>query len=159
VPGLANSGILPHVLALYTALLFCAPPAPLVPKAPRTTAPTVAYLDVDLRWSRGELTILGVRPGRFAHPTALPLWHGRFVAIVERKKATLVELSFDFPLLADAESEGDETPEARVLAQRIRKGVTSTTTMRVPLPDGADAVTIWDSATQKKVTSPIPKTP
>jgi hypothetical protein len=114
----------------------------------------VHYADIDLRYARGEVSVVAVRSGRFAKPTNLPRWRGRFLASVLKAKKPVADVEFDFPLVAPAESE-DATPEARAAAERLRKGSTSTTTVRVPWPEGADTVSIWDSVTKKTVTAPL----
>lgn len=105
------------------------------------------------------VNVLAVKPGHFAKPTPLPRWRGRFIVSALKGKKTLVELEFDFPLLADAESPADTTEEAHKLSERLKRGVTSSTIVRVPLPDGADTIGVWDSATRKTVTAPLPKAP
>jgi hypothetical protein len=117
-------------------------------------AGVVGYADVDLKWEKGAVTVQRVRPGRFAKPTAIRRYRGRFTAIVARGKTNLVELQFDFPLLAAAESD-DVTTEARQVAARLRDGVTSTTTIRVPFPDGADTIVIYDGLTTKDFRAPL----
>src|SRR5689334_6811761 len=103
----------------------------------------LGYADVDLKWEKGAVTVLKIKPGRFARPTTLRRYRGRFTAMVARGKTALVELQFDFPLLAQAESD-DASPESRKIAERMREGLTTTTTVRVPLPDGADTLIIYD---------------
>jgi hypothetical protein len=142
------------VLALLTIVMFCTPVPPTPVKAPSALVGVIHYADVDLRYARGEVSIVAVRPGRFARPTNLPRWRGRFLASVMKAKKTVADVGFDFPLVAPAESE-DVTPDLREAADRLRKGVTSTTTVRVPLPEGAEAISIWDSATKKTVTAPL----
>jgi hypothetical protein len=112
------------------------------------------YADVDLKFADGAVSIEKIRPGRFDKPTALRRWRGRFTAIVARGKSPIYELQFDFPLLAAAES-NDTTPEARALAERLRKGVTSTVTVRVPLSPSADTLVIYDPLTNKEVKAPL----
>jgi hypothetical protein len=141
------------VFAILAWVMFCTPAT-----HARDVPNVLAYADVDLRYAGGQVTILKVRPGRFEKPTSLPLYRGRFVAIVGKGKTSLVELQFDFPLLSDTETE-DMTPEARALAQRIRKGATSSTTVRVPLPAGADTVSVWDSVSRKTVAAPLATSP
>jgi len=117
-----------------------------------------AYADVALRFADGTVQVVKVTAGRFAKPTALPRFRGRFTAIVAHGKKSVVELDFDFPLLADAESP-DVTEEARKLGQQIRRGVTSSITVRVPWPEGADTLAIYDSLTHKSVNAPLTSPP
>jgi hypothetical protein len=148
------------VLAIVAAAVFLTPvkpsPSPSPLKAARTTAKTIAYADLELRFSNGVVSLVAVKKGRFAEPTALPLWRGRFIATVLKGKSALVELPFDFPLLADAESPADTTDEAHALSLKLKKGVTATTSVRVPLDPGADQVSIWDSASRKTLVIPVP---
>lgn len=119
----------------------------------------LGFADVDLKWEKGAVTVQKIRPGRFGKPTTLRRYRGRFTAVVARGKTSLVELQFDFPLLAQAESD-DASPEARKIAERMRDGLTSTTTVRVPLPDGADLLVIYDGMTMKETRVPLrPKPP
>jgi hypothetical protein len=142
------------VLALALFVIF-ATPSPPSPKAnERFTAATVEYVDVELRWSRGQLTILSVKHGRFDKPTALARFRGRFEARALAKGATREHVAFDFPLLANAETD-DATTESRAIGGRLRGGVTATTTVRLPLPDGADAIAVYDSASKRTVTAPL----
>lgn len=129
---------------LLGVVLFCAPAPP--------PASVAGWADVDARYERGEVTILAVRRGRYARPTAQPRWKGRFVASAQKGSKTLAQVEFDFPLVAEAESPADVSPEERKVADKLRSGVTSSTTVRVPLPDGADAISIWDAVTRKTVT-------
>jgi hypothetical protein len=150
------------VTALVAIVMYCTPTPPVLPKPARDIPGVIAYADVDVRYARGAVTILKVRPGKFAQPTSLPRFRGRFVAIVSKgqgaKMTSLLELEFDFPLLAEAES-SDATTEARALAERLRKGVTSTTTVRVPILPDADTVGVWDSVSRKTVTAPLAREP
>jgi hypothetical protein len=114
----------------------------------------LGYADVDLKWEKGAVTVQKIRPGRFAKPTTLRRYRGRFTAMVARGKTPLVELQFDFPLLAPAESD-DAGPEERKIAQRMRDGLTTTTTVRVPLPDTADTLIIYDGVTMKETKVPL----
>lgn len=138
--------------ALLAFVIFSTP-APAQPAALIT-----AYADVELRFDKGVVTVQRIRAGRFPTPTALPRYRGRFSAIVAKEKQNLAEVPFDFPLLQSAESD-DATPEARALAERVRRGVTSTTTVRVPWPEGADTLVVYDAITQKSVTVPLKASP
>jgi hypothetical protein len=114
----------------------------------------LAYADVDLSYDHGTVSVVKIRPGRYAKPTSLRRYRGRFTAIVAHGKGPLAELQFDFPLLAQAETD-DVSPEARALAERMRRGVTSSTTVRVPLPEGADTLVVLDAASMKEVRAPL----
>jgi hypothetical protein len=133
------------VLFLLGIVMFCTPqPA---------TLPTVTnYADVDARYQRGEVTILAVRRGKYPKPTNLPRWKGRFVASAQKGGKTLAQVEFNFPLVAEAESPVDVAEDQKKIADKVRAGVTSTTTVRVPLPEGADSISIWDAVSRKTVT-------
>jgi hypothetical protein len=139
------------VIAILTYVIFCTPVTPVAPTM------VTNYADVDVRYAGGEVTILKVRPGRYAKPTPLRRFRGRFTAIAAKGKSSLAEVSFDFPLLAEAESD-DATEESHELAEKLRKGVTSTTTVRVPLAPDADSVIVYDAMTQKTVKAPLNST-
>lgn len=125
---------------------------------PRVIAGVTTYADVELKYVRGEVIIQKIKPGRFAKPTALPRYRGRFTAIIAKGKQNLVELEFDFPLVARAESE-DMSEEARQLGKKLRDGVTSQTTVRVPWPDGAERLIVYDAVTGARVTAPLAPAP
>jgi hypothetical protein len=108
------------------------------------TAPVVRYADVTVQVNRKQLSVIEVKPGRFEQPTALPRSRGRFVARALHGEKILEEVRLDLPLLADAETE--DTAEAdRRFAERLRQGVSVKARVRVPLPDGADAIVIVDT--------------
>jgi hypothetical protein len=144
------------VLYLLGIVMFCTPQPPVPPAV-------MSYADVDARYQRGEVTILAVRRGRYAKPTNAPRWKGRFLGSALKGGKTLAQVEFNFPLVAEAESPVDVDPEQRKLADKVREGVTSSTTVRVPLPEGADSISIWDSVSRKTVTrslsEPGPKAP
>jgi hypothetical protein len=140
------------VIALLVAVIFC---TPVPPKAPSPLVGVTTYADVDLKYERGEVRVVAIRPGKFAKPTNLPRWRGRFLASMMKGKKALADVEFDFPLVAPAES-NDATPEARAAAERLRKGVSSSTTVRIPWPEGADTLTVWDSSTRATVTARLP---
>jgi hypothetical protein len=137
--------------ALIVAVLFATPPV-----SASRTAPAVEYVDLTLRWSRGGVTVVRTARGRWATATELPRYRGRFEARALRAGTVLERVRFDFPLLASAEAE-DVTDEARAAAARIRAGVTSsTTTVRVPLYEGAEAVEVRDGISGRVVTVKVP---
>jgi hypothetical protein len=138
-------------MMLLVFVMLCTPAKAL----PSPLDDVVSYADVDVTYQRGEVSINVIRKGRFTKPTRIPRWRGRFVAIVNAKKKSLAQVEFDFPLVAPAESPNDVSPENQKVADKLRSGITSSTTVRVPLPDGADAVSIWDSVTKKTVTAPL----
>jgi hypothetical protein len=142
------------VIALVLWVTFATPP---VARPERAIAGVTAYADVELRFADGEVSVGKITPGKFAKPTALPRYRGRFTAIVAQGKKNLVELDFDFPLLAVEAP--DATDDARKLGQQIRKGVTSSTSVRVPLPEGADSLAIYDSVTHKTVKATLAASP
>jgi hypothetical protein len=136
--------------ALVWTLLLSPSPPPVIQAGPAApvahadqTAPVVRYADLALELAAGRASVLEVLYGRFDRPTALARYRGRFEARVLHKGAILERVRFDFPLAADAETD-DASDEARAVAERLRAGITARTRLRVPLPDGADAIAIWD---------------
>ena len=119
----------------------------LAPKIPMT-APVTRYADVTVQVDKQQLKILEVKPGRFDKPTALPRYRGRFTARAVAGEKVLEEVRLDLPLLADAET--PDTDEAdRKFAERLRQGVSVKARVRVPLPEGADAIVIVDGKTNR----------
>jgi hypothetical protein len=134
------------VLAIVIWLLSATPaPAPL---------PTLRYADVDVRYVRGAVSVVGVKLGRFDQPTALKRFRGRFEARVLGGKTVLDRVEFDFPLTAGAETD-DADESSRKIGENFRRGVTAQTTVRVPVPDGADGLAIYDSVSKKLVAAPL----
>lgn len=142
------------MIALLAIVLFCTPtpPRPQPPAPP--PQPVSDYADLSLLYASGQLQVIAVHRGRFAQPTVLPRYLGRFVATVRKGARPLAESRFDLPLLAGTESE-DATPEARKLAELLRKGVTARTTVRIGLPDGADEIVLRDSQSGRTITVPL----
>jgi len=139
------------IIATLLAFLFLAPTATVAGQPGQI----VDYVDVRLRWHAATAELTAARRGRFAVPTALPRYRGRFTLTVLHGKTPLGEVYFDFPLLANAEST-DFAVEAQALAKQLRDNVqTSTTTVRVPAPTGADTVTVYDNLTRKAATAPL----
>jgi hypothetical protein len=136
------------MLALLLTL-FLAPKAAAPPQAAET-APATSYVDVTVRYERGALSVVKVSRGTFARPTSLRRFRGRFEARA-LKGATVREwMPFDFPLLADDPID-DATVEAQELGQRLRSGLTATTTVRLPLPADADGALIYDTRSKQSV--------
>lgn len=135
---------------LLAIVIFATPAVPPARAIPNVTA----YLDVDLRFEADQVTVVKIKKGRFGRPTALPRFRGRFTLIVAKAKRNLAEVDFDFPGLAAGESQ-DATEESRTLAKKLRKGITTTTTVRVPLPDGADSLSVYDAVTRKVITAEV----
>lgn len=127
--------------ALVAWLLFAAPVVK--PVAAVMTAPAARWADVELRFQRGKLSLVAVTLGSFDKPTALRRFRGRFEARVLEGKKLVESVQFDFPLLGAAES-SDTAVENRAVAERLRAGVTTTATVRVPIYDRADGLEIYD---------------
>jgi hypothetical protein len=143
--------------SLAATLFLAAPPVPPAPgAADKALRDVVSYADVDLRWSRGEIAILSLKPGRFKKPTTLPRFRGRFTLILAQGKKSLAEVDFDFPLLHAAES-NDATEDSQRVARLVRDGVTAQTTVRVPFPEGADAVWVYDALTHQSRSAEVQK--
>ena len=144
-------------IALLSALpVFAEPrPSPTPTPVPSPKPPlATAFVDVTCRWQKGRLTIERVERGSFPTPTVTKRFLGRFEARVRGQGKPLDATRFDFPLLADADSgvRGD-------LDAELKANLSTTTRIRVPLPDGADEVLIVDlhggAAVPVPLTTPI----
>jgi hypothetical protein len=120
------------------------------------TRPAIHFADVTLRWDKGTLSVVKVARAELPQPTALRRWRGRFEARALAGQKLLDYVRFDFPLLATAESGDEMTVEATSFGRKLRSGVTATATVRVPLPDGATAASIYDSETRRSVAVTLP---
>jgi hypothetical protein len=98
------------------------------------------YADLTLRWERGKLTVEKVEAGRFARPTVMKRYTGRFEARATRGGKTLDAVRFDFPLLGDADS-----GERKDLDDQLKAHLSTVARVRLPLPDGADGIAIADT--------------
>jgi hypothetical protein len=141
-------------MLLLVITLFFAPPI-----AADLTRPATHFADVTLRWDKGALSLVKVTRVELPRPTALRRWRGRFEARALAGQKLLDFVRFDFPLLAAAESGDDMTAEATAFGRKLRSGVTATTVIRLPLPDGATAATIYDSETRKSLPVTLPAAP
>jgi hypothetical protein len=139
------------MLGFVIFIAFAAP-------AERETLPVVAYADVTLEVSPKQQRITEVKPGRFDKPTALPRYRGRFEARALRGKEVLERVRFDVPMLHDAETD-DASDEARKFAEQLRAHASVRTRVRVPLPEGTDAIAIVDGKTGRTTTVPLGKAP
>ncbi len=110
-----------------------------MPVSARPPAVT-AWADLAVRWTRGKLTVEKVERGTFERPTVMKRFVGRFEARVVRAGHTVDSVRFDFPLLADADAGNQED-----IARRMQANVATSTRVRVPLPDGADAIVLVDT--------------
>jgi hypothetical protein len=136
------------------------PPKPAAPPPKRAVERVLEYADVDLRFADGAIEITAVRRARFAAPTEIPHFRGRYRVAAARGKAPLgaTERDFDFPLLADAETD-DQSAEAVAIGRAIRRRAQATTTVRVPLLPEADQVVVTDPRTGRSVSRPLPPPP
>src|SRR5262249_29190514 len=114
------------------------------------SVPVRAYADVEMRYSAGSLSVVRITRGSFGRPTSLRRYRGRFEAQARKGDKLLETARFDFPLLADAETE-DVAPDARAAAAKIRSRAEVTTTVRVPLPEGCDQIVVVDTKTHAQV--------
>lgn len=143
-----------HVFTTLALVIFFTPLNTLA--RDKTVANVTAYADVEVCFSGGDVKVQRVKAGRFAKPTEIKRFRGRFTAIVAKDKKALAEIDFDFPLLsADPE---EATDEAKRLGETVRRGLTSCTVVRVPWPEGADTLVIYDNATRKEVKGPLKET-
>ncbi len=136
----------------FVIWLVCATPRQALPQ--QMTAPVRAYADVVIAVTGERLTVVEVRRGRFDKPTALPRFRGRFAVRALAGNKILEEVHVDLPLLADAETD-DASDDARRFAAQLRKGVSVKARVRVPLPEGADALSIVDAHTARVTRVPL----
>jgi hypothetical protein len=141
------------MLALVISLFFT-PPITV-----DLTRPAIHFADVTLRWDKGALSVVKVVRVEVAKATTLRRWKGRFEVRALDGQKLLDFVRFDFPLLAAAESGDDMTQEATAFGRKLRSGVTATTTVRLPLPDGATAASIYDSETKRSLPITLPAAP
>lgn len=118
------------VLASLLISLFAAPTPPLA----------TSYLDLTIKYTKGTLSIVSASRVRYPSPTVTRRFTGRFEARSTARGKPLDTFRFDLPLLADADA-GNEP----ALADKLKANLVTTGRVRVPLPDGADALTIVDS--------------
>jgi hypothetical protein len=128
---------------------------PKIVSPPKRAERVTEYADVDLQIAGGVFEITAVRRGRFATPTEIPRFRGHYRIASAHGKTVLTERDFDFPLLADAETD-DQTVEAQKIGKAIRKNARATTTVRVPLLPEADQVVVTDPRTGRSVSRPLP---
>lgn len=105
---------------------------------------TTAYWDLALRFSAGKVSALRLAPGRFPSPTVLPRHVGRFVVWLCEGATAKESVAFDFPLVADAETD-DVSPEAREFARKLAQNVTAETVVRLPQTAQLDGLAIEDT--------------
>ena len=135
------------IVSLFAPLWFLAPPLQL-------TQPVRNYADVLLSVDAEKIVVAELHKGRFDKPTALPRYRGRFLLRALAGKKVLEEVRVDLPLLADAETD-DASDEARKFAVRLRQNASVKARVRVPLPDGADAIAVVDTKTGRAVTASL----
>ena len=129
-----------------------APDAPSEPPRPRAKRDepirTGEYVDLLLRHEAGRVDVLSATRGRYAGPTTVRRYAGRF-EVWQCAGATPREpFAFDFPLTAPAEV--DEVSEKdRAFARALATNVRAEITVRVPLVSGADGLAIIDTAPRK----------
>jgi hypothetical protein len=131
--------------------------------APEATTDVGEIATLTVRWDKGNLSIVRIERSLLPRPTRLLRYRGRFEAravdSTHGGDKTLDFVRFDIPLMAPADSADEMTDEARALAEKLRANVTATTFVRVPLPRGATAVSVYDTATKKTVVKPLTPPP
>lgn len=136
--------------------LFFAPAAAPAPTADQT-ALVRQMATLTVRWDKGAATILKVERRPLASPARFPRWRGRFEARAlgaDDKKVEFVR--FDFPLMAEAESADEMSPDTTTIGRKLRDHVSGTTFVKLPLPDHARAVAVYDTFTKKQVVAALP---
>jgi hypothetical protein len=106
----------------------------------------------DLRWDRGDVWLLDVRPMNLPAPQATPRVMGRFALELFEGKALIERVRFDFPLLGAAEMrDGGPSGEPSLSAKlRTRIGVIFPATSR------GTRLELLDRATQRRWSIPWP---
>jgi hypothetical protein len=140
--------MIPAMLALLFSLFF----------APEMTTNVGEVANLTVRWDQRTITIVRVERTLLPKPTPLIRYRGRFEArAVDNTHGdkTLDFVRFDFPLMAPAESRDEMTEDARLVGEKLRANLTATTIVRVPLPRGATAISVYDTASHKTVAVPL----
>jgi hypothetical protein len=133
---------------MIALLIFLAPKVIL-------TAPASEWADITVQADAAHLSLVNVRRGKFDKPTQLPRYRGRFVArVLDGAGKPLEEVRFELPLMAEAETD-DASDEARRFAEKLRANTSVKSTVRVPLPDGAQRVEIVDTLKKRTLTVPL----
>jgi hypothetical protein len=101
----------------------------------------------DLRWDRGDVWLLGVRPLELAAPQATPRAMGRFAVELFEGKALIERVRFDFPLLGADENDAAPSVAGKL---RTRIGVVFPATKR------GTRLELWDRATNRRWSLPWP---
>jgi hypothetical protein len=125
----------------------------IITKTPPDPAPLVERSQwvFDLRWDRGEVWLLGVRPLELAEPQATPRVMGRFALELFEGPTLLERVRFDFPLLG-----APEAPDAALSfggKLRTRIGVV------FPAAKRGTRLELWDRATGRRWSLPWPPLP
>jgi hypothetical protein len=101
----------------------------------------------DLRWERGDVWLLGVRPLELAGPQATPRAMGRFAMELFEGPVVVERVRFDFPLLGADESDAGPSLVGKL---RTRIGVLFPATKR------GTRLELWDRATNRRWSLPWP---
>jgi hypothetical protein len=132
-------------IALLSGLFF----------APEMTTNVGEVANLTVRWDQHGVSIVRVERALLPRPAPLLRYRGRFEAravdTAHGADKTLDFVRFDFPLMAPAESRDEMTAEAQAFGDKLRANVTATTIVRVPLPRGATAISVYDTASHKAV--------
>ena len=119
-----------------------------VPQSPEIAVS--AFADLQLRWHCGRLGVEGTARGRYVEPQKQRRYRGRFEARIRGAGRVLEVFDLDLPGLAEA----DPGAEAGI-DERVRAGMTTRATVRVPLPDGTDEILILDRRGSPSLTVPV----
>jgi hypothetical protein len=101
----------------------------------------------DLRWDRGDVWLLGVRPLELGAPQATPRAMGRFAVELFEGKVLIERVRFDFPLLG-----ADEPDAGPSLAPKLRTRIG----VVVPATKRGSRLELWDRATNRRWSLPWP---
>jgi hypothetical protein len=101
----------------------------------------------DLRWDRGQVSLLGVHALALPAPQATPRAMGRFALELYEGPALIERVRFDFPLLGAAEPDGATSFSTKL---RTRIGVV------FPESSRGTRLELWDRATGRRWSLPWP---
>jgi hypothetical protein len=120
-----------------------------ITRTPPDPPPLVERRDwvFDLRWDRGQLWLLGVRPLERADAQATPRAMGRFALELFEGPALIERVRFDFPLLGAAEPDASVSLTSKL---RTRIGVL------FPATNRGTRLELLDRATNRRWSLPWP---
>lgn len=101
---------------------------------------------VDLRWDKGEVYLVGVKPLDLEAPRVTPRVMGRFALELYEGKVLVERVRFDFPGLID----GDFMDAGHGDPPRMDKKLTSRIGVLFPRTGKGTRLELWDRATDRR---------